>query len=260
MVDLHAHVLPGIDDGPPDLDATIDLLRAVESDGIDTITATPHVRDDHPDVVPSELAERVAEVQARAGAEGIGVRVVPGGEVDLAWAMAADDAALKLVSVGQGGTDLLIETPYGEPPPTLDDLLFSLAVKGYRILLAHPERGPAFQRHPERLRALHDRGVLMQVTAFALVSPGRPSRSHRLATQLVRDGLATVLASDAHAVTGGRPAGLSGGARVAAQLVGPERARWLVDDAPRAILAGVPLPPAPDIVARRSGRLAFWRR
>ncbi|MDP9346112.1 MAG: tyrosine protein phosphatase, partial [Actinomycetota bacterium] len=209
MVDLHAHVLPGIDDGPPDLDASVELLRAVEADGIDTITATPHVRDDHPDVVPFELAGRVAELQARLNAEGIGVTVVPGGEVDLAWAMSADAAALELVSIGQRGSDLLIETPYGEPPPALDDLLSSLAVRGYRILLAHPERGPAFQRHPERLRALHERGVLLQVTAFALVSPPHPSRSHRLATQLVRDGLATVLASDAHAVGGGRPAGLS---------------------------------------------------
>ncbi len=260
MVDLHAHVLPGIDDGPPDLDAAVALLRAVEADGIETIAATPHVREDHPDVVPAELAARVAVLQARLDAEGIGVRVVPGGEVDLAWAMGADDDALRLVSIGQRGSDLLVETPYGEPPPTLDDLLFSLAVKGYRILLAHPERGPAFQRHPERLRALHDRGVLMQVTAFALVSPGRPSRSHRLAVQLVRDGLATVLASDAHAVGGGRPAGLSGGLDAAARLVGPDRARWLVEDAPRAILASSPLPPAPEIAGRRGGRIAFWRR
>jgi protein-tyrosine phosphatase len=260
MVDLHAHVLPGIDDGPPDLDASVALLRAVEADGIGTIAATPHVRDDHPDVVPSELAGRVAELQARLDAEAVGVRVVPSGEVDLAWAMGADDDALKLVSIGQRGTDLLVETPYGEPPPTLDDLLFSLAVKGYRVLLAHPERGPAFQRHPERLRALHERGVLMQVTAFALVSPNRPSRSHKLATQLVRDGLATVLASDAHAVGGGRPAGLTGGVTVASRLVGPERARWLVRDAPAAILEGRPLPPAPEIVASRGSRLAFWRR
>ena len=177
MVDLHAHVLPGIDDGPRDLDASVALLRAVEADGIGTITATPHCHAAHPGVVPSELAGRVAELQARLDDEGVGVRVVPSGEVDLAWAMEADDATLKLVSIGQRGTDLLVETPYGEPPPTLDERLFSLAIKGYRILLAHPERGPAFQRNPERLRALHERGVLMQVTSFALLSPGRPSRS-----------------------------------------------------------------------------------
>ena len=246
MVDLHAHVLPGIDDGPPDLDASVALLRAVEADGIGTIAATPHVRDDHPDVVPAELAGRVAELQERLDAEGIGVRVVPSGEVDLAWAMGADDDALKLVSIGQRGTDLLVETPYGEPPPTLDDLLFSLAVKGYRVLLAHPERGPAFQRHPERLHALHERGVLMQVTAFALVSPNRPSRSHKLATQLVRDGLATVLASDAHAVGGGRPAGLTrrghrggapGGSRARA-LAGARRADGDPRGPPAAARAG----------------------
>lgn len=254
MHDLHAHLLPGIDDGPADEAAAVEMARAAAADGVRVLAATPHLRRDHPGVVPRELADRVTALQRTLDAQGIGLRVVQGGEADVYWASDAGDDALRAGSYGGAGRDLLVETPYGAVPPVFEDLLFGLTVKGYRLLLAHPERSDSFRRHPERLAALVDRGVLVQVTASALAGPRR-SRSRRFADALIREGRAHVIASDGHGAGLGRPP-LSAGHEAAAHI-DPARARWMVEDAPAAILAGEPLPPMPGTGGRPSG---WWRR
>jgi protein-tyrosine phosphatase len=255
MLDLHAHVLPGIDDGPRTMTEAVALAAAAESDGVTTLCATPHVRPDHPGVVLSELAERTADLQAATRRAGLAIKIVSGAEVDVFWAQHADDEALDLASYDQHGTDLLIETPYGELPPIFEDLLFRLTLRGYRLLLAHPERSPTLRRSPARLKALVERGVLVQVTAGALAGPRR-SRSRRLAHTLVRSQLAHVIASDVHRPVSGR-ATLSEGVRAAARRA-PQRATWMVTGAAAAVLAGVPLPGPPadgrHVVPRLPGR------
>ena len=231
------------------------MARAAELDGVTTMAATPHVREDHPRVRPAELANRCLQLNDRLAAAGVGLTVVPGGEVDLLWAGRATEDHLRLVSYGQRGSDLLVETPYGLLPDRFEEILFRLAVLGFRVLLAHPERNPTFQRSPERLEGLVRRGVLVQVTALSLARRNKRSRSRRLALGLVERGLAHVIASDAHSAAWREPdlsAGLAAAARVA-----KARANWMVTDAPAAILAGEPMPPAPPEV---KGRLRLLRR
>jgi protein-tyrosine phosphatase len=236
VIDLHAHVLPGIDDGPADPEATCELLAVAAADGTRTIAATPHLRDDHPRVRPERIARDCAELSA--GREDI--EVVPGGEVDLAWALAADPRELELVTYGGRGTDLLLETPYGELPETFEELVFRLRARGLRVLLAHPELNPTFLRTPRRLAELVRTGVLVQVTARSLVL-GRRSATQRFAESLVREGLAHALASDAHSPGPWRPPVLSEGV-AAVEAIAPGRGEWMVTAAPAAILAGEPLP------------------
>jgi protein-tyrosine phosphatase len=243
MFDLHAHVLPGIDDGPRTMEEAVALAAAAETDGVTTLCATPHARPDHPRVHVSELAERTADLQAATRHAGLAIEIVSGAEVDLFWAQRADDEALTHASYGQRGTDLLVETPYGELPPIFEDLLFRLTLRGYRVLLAHPERSPTLRRSPARLKALVARGVLVQVTAAALAGPRR-SQSRRFALDLVRSQLAHVIASDVHRPVGG-PATLSEGVQAAARRT-PQRATWMVTAAPAAVIAGVPLPRPPS--------------
>jgi protein-tyrosine phosphatase len=246
MIDLHTHVLPGIDDGPPDMAGALRLAATAAAEGVRVLAATPHLRSDHPGVRPEELQGRVDAVRDELKRAGVAVEVVVGGEVDLLWAQQAGERALRQVSYGQRGTDLLVETPYGELPVRLEEMLFTLAAQGFRVLLAHPERSAGFREQPKRLGALVARGTLLQVTAGSLAGPARHSRSHRFARQLVREGLAHVIASDAH---GGdlERAGLAAGLAAAAELA-PRRAEWMVTDAPAAILSGESLsqPPAAD--------------
>jgi len=255
MIDLHTHVLPGIDDGPADLPGSLALLAAAAEEGTVTLAATPHVRPDHPRVIPAELGARVSELAAAAAAAGLDVGLAAGGEVDLLWAQRAADDELRAVSFGQRGHDLLVESPYGPLPERFEDLLFTLSVRGYRILLAHPERNPTFQHDRQRLATLVEHGTLLQVTALSLASTQRRSRSRRLAHDLIKHELAHVIASDAH---GGHipRSGLNAGVEAAARIA-PLRAQWMVTDAPAAILAGEPLPSPPSERGggRRLGRL-----
>ena len=256
MIDLHTHVLPGIDDGPADMSGAVALVAAAAEQGTTALAATPHVRPDHPDVRPAELAGRVRAVTAAVAEAGLPVEVHAGGEVDLLWAQRATDTELREVSLGQRGTDLLVETPYGELSLQFEDLLFKLRARGYRVLLAHPERSRTFQHDHRRLATLVEGGTLLQVTALSLANSDRRSRSRRLALDLVRHGLAHVIASDAHGALLPR-AGLRAGLE-AAERVAPARARWMLTEAPAAILAGDPLPPPPP--EKQGVRRAIWLR
>ena len=134
--------------------------------------------------------------------------------------------------------------------------LFTLTVRGYRILLAHPERNPTFQATPDRLRALVDRGVLVQLTAASLAAPPRHSRSARAALDFVTSGLAHVIASDAHGKAAQGREAITPGLESARRVVG-ERADWMVSEAPAAILGGTALPDPPALPRRR--RRPRWR-
>jgi protein-tyrosine phosphatase len=258
VIDLHAHVLPGIDDGPATVAEAVDAVAAAAREGVRMLAATPHVRPDHPGVRPAELGGRTAALAGDCAAAGVAdVELLPGGEIDLAWAQSAADDALAAASYGGRGRDLLVETPYGELPAGFEELVFRISARGFRVLLAHPERNPTLQRDPRRLRTLVERGTLVQLTAAALASRDRRSRSHRLAHALLREGAAHVIASDRHGPDLER-AGLRAGVAAAGRETG-SRATWMVTDAPAAILAGEPLPPAPA-VPRPRGRLRWPRR
>lgn len=254
MIDLHCHLLPGIDDGPASIAESLALAAELAADGVRKVAATPHVRPDHPDVIPDQLAARRGELQSAVDAEGIALEVVGGGEIDVAYALELSDDDLRTLSLGENGRDLLVETPYGPVSALFEEQLFTLTLRGFRLLLAHPERNPSFHGDVERLTGLAARGVLLQVTAGALLRSARRSDSARLAEELVERGLVGVLATDAHGGDIERES-LSEGLRAARELVGPQ-ASVLVEEAPAAILAGAPLPPAP----RRPGRRGLVAR
>jgi protein-tyrosine phosphatase len=253
LIDLHCHLLPGIDDGPRSMDESAILAAALARDGVATVAATPHLRADHPDVRPAELAERVTELRRELHGRGIEIEVAAGGELDMAWAHHASDEELRLVSYGQAGSTLLLETPYGPLPHVFEHVVGGLRERGFRILLGHPERSPSFQAEPERLERLVAEGVLVQITAMSL-SGNRSGGSRRLARRLVERGCAHVLASDAHSAHGDERATLSEGVEELSRL-SPELAAWMVQIAPAAILAGDPVGAPPVPRTRRRLRL-----
>jgi protein-tyrosine phosphatase len=243
MIDLHTHVLPGIDDGPSDIADSVEFAHAAAAQGTTVLAATPHLRGDYPLVDVHQLAALAAELNSQLPAD-LNLDVIPAGEVDLRWAQDASNEELRLASFGQRGSDLLVETPYGPIPDSFEDLLFRISVRGYRILLAHPERNESFQRDPKRLKAIADRGVLLQITLPSVLARDRASRSRKLAFELVREGLAHNLASDSHSAGRFRPPALRQAVREFADTA-PAYAEWMVTDAPAAILEGEHLPRPP---------------
>ncbi|MDP9385611.1 MAG: phosphotransferase [Actinomycetota bacterium] len=255
MIDLHAHVLPGVDDGPADSVGAVALAEVAAQEGVRVLAATPHLRADHPVVVPDEVAPRVDELNRVLAGHGVDLRVVPGAEVDLERAERLEDVDLRAVTLGGNGRDLLVETPYGAVGLELERGLGELAGRGFRLTLAHPERNPSLQAEPERLGRLVAAGILVQLTAGSLAGRRR-SPSRRLALRALREGWVQAIASDAHGASW-RPPRLRPGLDAAHRALPGfgDRLGWLVSDAPAAILEGRELPPPPAVAAAQG-----WRR
>lgn len=232
------------------------MARAAAGAGTATLAATPHLHPDFPGVRVEELSERCTQLRAELEREQIALKLVSGAEVSLTWALEASDEQLAAASYRAQGSDLLIETPFTQAVG-IDRFLHRLRAKGYRITLAHPERNARFQQDPSPLRELVEQGVLLQVNADSLLGPGAGRSTKRVARELVGGGLAHVIASDGHRGERWRPVvRLAAAVDAASELVGPERAAWMTQAAPAAILDGSELPAAPPISKpRRRGRL-----
>ena len=203
------------------------------------------------------MAEGLETLRPALAAAEIPLEVLPGGEIAM-WRLGdLDDAALRTLALG-GGPYLLIESPFSPVVGAFEPLVLDLMMRGHRVLLAHPERCPAFQREPARLERLVEAGVLVQITAGSMTGAfGNTVR--RFTAQLLRDGIAHVVSSDAHDAVK-RPPGLTAGfADPGRELAGLEAQReWMTELAPRAILEGTPLPPRPPL-PRRGGLLSRLR-
>jgi protein-tyrosine phosphatase len=247
MIDLHAHVLPGIDDGPATLDGSLEMLRDAVDDGVTAIACTPHVRDDYP---TTASAMEAALAVVRTAAADLPIDVLPGGELALDRAASLTDGELRRFGLGGNPDVVLVECPYAGWPLDIGAIVFALATRGLSIVLAHPERNPEVQERPQLLDPLVEQGVLVQLTAASV--DGRLGRRARdSARALLERGAVHLLASDAHAasVREGRLA-------AAADAVGDERlARWLTEEVPRALVEGASVPERPSSSRRRR-----WRR
>ena len=237
MIDLHCHILPALDDGAVDLADSVAMARQAFDDGIEVICATPHIRRDH-EVAIGELAARVAEVDEKLASLGIDVRVVGGGEVAEAALAGLDASELDQVALG-GGSWVLLEPAPGPLADSLRDAVDGLRRRGYRSLIAHPERHAAADT-AERLADLVDRGALVQMTAGLIVDG--PASAVML--ELAGQGLVHVLGSDAHSSRPGSPFALSTGLERLWEVAAlRDHVDWIARDAPTAILRGHPVEP-----------------
>jgi protein-tyrosine phosphatase len=232
-LDLHCHVLPGIDDGPRDVADAVAMAGQAEADGIVAICATPHIRSDHA-VRIEELRARRAELRAALVEAGCGTRLLPGGEVATDMLDALDDPDLASVSLGGSGRWILLEPAPGPLDDRADEAVDALGARGFRALLAHPERHPTADL-VNRLQRLIDKGALVQITAAYLTEEAtRPAM-----LTLARAGVIHVLGSDAHSARTGRRVELAS-ALEALSATEPvaSHLQWTAHDAPWAIVSG----------------------
>jgi protein-tyrosine phosphatase len=232
-VDLHCHILPGLDDGARDLDDAVAMAQQAQADGIHAICATPHIRHDH-DVRIAELPARIEALSAAVRAAGCRTRILPGGEVAVTVLDRLDDAELANVTLGGSGRWILLEPAPGPLEDGFERAAGSLRERGFRAVVAHPERhlSPDLV---ERLGRLVVSGALVQATAaFFTDEPVRPGM-----LALARAGLIHVLGSDSHSSRAGRPVAL-GAALDALQGVEPTAShlKWIARTAPEAIVRG----------------------
>lgn len=239
MIDLHCHILPAIDDGAADIEDSVAMARAAADDGVTTICATPHIRHDH-DVPVHELAGRVERLNSELARLQIGARVVPGGELAAPAAGGLSDDDLSAIALGgTGGCWLLLEPAPGPLDDRLDEAVDELWTRGYRSLVAHPERHLAADMR-ERLARLVAGGALVQGTAAMLLDP----RTRDGMLDLAARGLIHVLGSDAHSSRFGRSPRLAAAyEELSAVEPAASHLDWIAETAPGAIVRGQPVAP-----------------
>lgn len=244
MIDLHSHLLPGIDDGPSTMAEALEMARVAVAAGITEMACTPHMSRHYPTPV-QWMSEAVDELRTALATAGIPLRIHPGGEIRLDWFGELDDEALIAASLGGTGRWILLEMPFEGWPLELGSILDGLAVRGVGAVLAHPERCAAVQRGPDRLWDLVGRGALLQINAGSLTGEHGPG-PQRTARTLIASGLCHLLASDGHSADW-RPPVMRPGLDQAAMVLGrePDEIHDLVQDTPAKILAGDKVSPSP---------------
>ena len=239
MIDLHCHILPGVDDGARTLDESVAMARMAAAAGTRTIVATPHML--HPQFhVPGELARRKLDDVRRAVSEAeIDIEIVLGGEIHYNAEVEERLATGELLPLCTTRRYILFELPSTHVPSAFRDLVWRLQMNGIFPVLAHPERNMDFERNPDSIHEVRAAGVPIQVTAMSITGAfGR--RAKKVAKRWIKQGVVDLVASDGHG-PGRRPPVLDEAARTIRKWGDSTMEQWVTAEVPRRILAGEPV-------------------
>jgi protein-tyrosine phosphatase len=260
VIDLHCHILPGIDDGAPTLEVALAMARCAVEDGISVTACTPHI---YPGLYPNTkdgILAAIASFREALAAENIPLRLVEGADTHLAPDLAGQIKAGKIPTLN-GSRYFLFEPPHHVAPPRLEDTVFSLLAAGLIPVITHPERLTWLndQQYPMFQRMVQS-GAWMQLTAGSVT--GRfGKRPKYWADRILDDGFCHILATDSHHIDR-RPPLLAEARESAAKRLGATEAGHLVFTRPKGILdnsAPGDLPELPQSRAVARPEMPFWR-
>ena len=236
MIDLHCHLLPGIDDGARTLTEALNMARTAVDNGIDFAVMTPHLHPGRYENTRSSTEEPLREFRAALRKEQIALEISVAAEVRLAVEILPmlEQDEVPFLGEMDGFRIMLLEFPHGHITHGAENLIQKLLDDKIRPIIAHPERNKDVIRDLAKIEPFIEMGCLLQLTASA-VAGHFGKGPHRCARQLLELGVVTVLATDAHNLKGRRPE-LREGMEAAAEIVGDAAAHALVHENPRAIL------------------------
>ena len=244
MIDLHSHILPGVDDGALDINVALDMARMAVADGIRVMACTPHFMPGMYDNSAQDIRNRVSQFQSILNNEGIALNLVVGCDAHIRpdfLNRLRNNEILRL----NDSRYVLFEPPHNIAPQRLDDLMFNIMVAGYMPILTHPERLKWIEQNFDLIERMFQQGVWMQITAGSLT--GRfGARPQYWAQKMLSQGMVHILATDAHNLKS-RPPILSAAYELAVKEVGLDEARNLVLERPVSILDDIPAAQAPAI-------------
>jgi protein-tyrosine phosphatase len=233
MIDLHCHLLPGIDDGAPDLATSLAMARIAVADGIAVVACTPHI---YPGLYENNgpaIRRAVTELQARLDEAAIPLRLTCGADTHIAPDLVAGLRAGRVPTL-HGSRYFLLEPPHHVAPPRLEETVFHLLAAGYVPVITHPERLSWIESRYQTWVELTRKGVWLQVTAGSLTGRFGPAAQY-WSERLLDEGWVHILATDAHGVDR-RPPLLAEGRRAAERWVGAQESVHLVQTRPQGIL------------------------
>lgn len=238
MIDIHTHILPGVDDGLQDIGDAVLMAEDAAAQGVTVMVATPHLYwAGRPALSVAQIREGTEALNALVQAKGIPVEILPGCEIPLEADLLERLERGERVSLGDSGQAVLVEPSWEAWLPFGKAVVQSLLDTGWTVVLAHPERYAYFQRQLSLLEELVQMGVHLQVTTSSLI-PGRASpATARCAYELMERRLVSVVASDCHGVNH-RRCDMGEAAELLQRAFGKRVARMLTTDVPRALLRG----------------------
>jgi protein-tyrosine phosphatase len=237
MIDIHCHLLPGLDDGPKDMNAAIGLARQAVDDGVTHSVITPHIHEGRWENTIEGIAQAIDRYRTALADENIPLVVGMAGEIRIGFEVLAMIEKNQVPFLGEldGKKVMLLELPHSHILPGTEKIVAWLLKRDVLPMIAHPERNKDVMRNLSSLDPLIDLGCLFQVTAGSVVGQFGELAQER-AAELLGRGVVTVLASDAHHVTR-RPVNLAAGMRAAEKIIGSEQAHRLVHETPMAIVS-----------------------
>ncbi|GAX89380.1 tyrosine-protein phosphatase [Effusibacillus lacus] len=235
MIDIHCHVLPGVDDGAATLEESLAMVRMAAEEGITDIVATPHTEDGVYSNSAFEVINSVKILQQAVDIHNIPVRIHPGSEVHVHINLLENICFSRVLTLKNMGRYILLELPVQTIPPFTEDLIHDLRANGLTPIIAHPERNALLREQPVRLAQLIRLGAIAQITAGSLTG-AIGKRIRQSAEYMVRNWLVQLVASDAHS-THRRPPGLTGAYQVISRLV-PKEGVSLFQSNASAVLRG----------------------
>jgi protein-tyrosine phosphatase len=259
MIDIHSHILPGLDDGAGSLEESLAMARLAVADGIRTVVATPHVVTGLYSNSREAILAAVAQLQKALQENGIDLTILPGAEYRLEPDLPRRLARGELMTINDTGRYLLVEPPATLLPGYTRQVLYELQLRGLTPIIAHPERNAGFTKEPSRLHELVTGGALVQITAGSLTGL-LGSRAAANARAFLKQGCVHFIASDAHDSSDRTPL-LSPAAREATNLTGAEEGRRLVSVNPGRAIQGERIEAGEITDLRPGGRiLSFLRK
>lgn len=255
MLDLHAHILPGLDDGAPDLETALTMARIAVADGIQVMSATPHYLEGSMENNKDLILHRVSEFQQALDEAGIALSVKPGAEIYLSPETPKQLEYGELMTVNNQGKHLLVELPMQSVPDFAEEILFELKVFGITPLIAHPERNIILGTDPERVLAFAAKGYLLQINSGSITGL-YGENVKKTAHLFIKNDLIHLIGSDAHS-TGGRSPKIREALDIVERLK-PGKAAEIIDNGKK-VLAGEEVAPEAPAEIRSNGR-NIWDR
>jgi len=259
MVDLHHHLLPGLDDGSPDLETSLAMARLAADDGITHIVCTPHASSRYT-FSPELIEEKLATLRAALARESIPLTLASGCDFHLSYDN-IKDAIAHPRKYSLNATDyLLIELPDHGLSTSLEEIFYQLRLAGLTLILTHPERNPTLQRDPARLAAWLREGMLVQITTSSILGKmGETAR--KMSHTLLANRWVHFLATDAHNLTS-RPPLMAEARDLVAAKYGEAYANRLCTENPTAVFSGLPLPEQDEPIYDDAGEAntPWWKK
>jgi protein-tyrosine phosphatase len=249
FIDIHCHLLPGLDDGAACMEDALEMAALAHGDGIEIVIATPHADHQYEALPFAVLESRIQELQTALDQAGNPLRVLPGADVHICESLARKVQDRQIMTLADTGRHLLLELPHEIFFP-FDDLLLDLEAIGTQTILSHPERNKGIQADREVLWPLVERGCLMQITAGSILGEFGPT-AETLSAEMLAHRLVHFVATDAHSPRKRKPL-LSEAWKQVAAMTDQAYADQIFRFHPRAVVRGEPIAVAPPRPQRKS--------